>query len=85
MPSERESHPPEWIREIESLRERIARLEEDDRHRGKVEKQLQKERSALLQIIHTVPQSIFWKDRDGIYLGATRRSCRRWASAARPM
>ena len=69
MHPDEQTCPPEPLREIESLRERIARLEEEVRRGRAVETELRKERSALLQIIHTMPQSIFWKDRGSVFLG----------------
>ena len=37
--------------------------------RRRSEEELRESRAMLKQVLDTVPQSIFWKDRDGVYLG----------------
>jgi two-component system NtrC family sensor kinase len=48
-------------------------LERQIAERERANRELRRERSVLQQIIDTVPYSIFWKDRDSVYLGANRK------------
>lgn len=50
----------------------IAFLSSHILYRKKAEKQIRNSKNLLEKIINTVPQSIFWKDRDGRYLGCNK-------------
>lgn len=52
--------------------ERTTALEEEIAERKRAEKILRKNRSMLEQILNTTPQSIFWKDINGVYLGCNQ-------------
>jgi len=71
----------EALREAkEELEQRVARrtselfdineqLKTELSERERVEEELRQGRNMLAQIINTIPQFVFWKDRDSIYLG----------------
>jgi len=48
---------------------RIAGIVQDITERRKAEDALQRNRNMLAQILNSVPQSVFWKDRNSVYLG----------------
>lgn len=51
------------------VRERTSSLEAEIEERKQAEETLRENRATLKQILDTTPQSIFWKDRAGVYLG----------------
>jgi PAS domain S-box-containing protein len=68
--------PAVWLLLIRPLRARTRllaelnrRLEEEILDRRQAEEDLRRSRAVLASILDTVPQSIFWKDREGTYLG----------------
>nr|WP_319396991.1 ABC transporter substrate binding protein [uncultured Desulfobacter sp.] len=54
----------------------IALLSSHILYRKKTEKQIRSSKNLLEKIINTVPQSIFWKDREGRYLGCNKTYAR---------
>jgi diguanylate cyclase (GGDEF)-like protein/PAS domain S-box-containing protein len=52
---------------------RVLGFAENISERKRFEKELYESRQMLQHILDTVPQRVFWKDRDGVYLGANRR------------
>ncbi|MFH2092286.1 MAG: PAS domain S-box protein [Pseudomonadota bacterium] len=52
--------------------ERTTSLEQEIAERKRAEEILRKNRSMLEQILNTTPQSIFWKDINGVYLGCNQ-------------
>jgi two-component system NtrC family sensor kinase len=60
------------IQEITSLRQRIAELEQSESEPKRVEEALQYARNMLQTVLDSIPSSVFWKDRNSIYLGGNR-------------
>jgi PAS domain S-box-containing protein len=65
------------IRERDAQAHAFAEAQEQLRReiveRERAYRELARQRSVLQQIIDTVPYSIFWKDRDSVYLGANQK------------
>jgi PAS domain S-box-containing protein len=57
------------LRQLSDLQAANSRLSGEVRVREEVEANLRNSRNMLAHVMDTVPQSIFWKDRDGVYLG----------------
>jgi PAS domain S-box-containing protein len=57
------------LRQLSDLQSANTRLSGEVRVREEVEANLRNSRNMLTHVMDTVPQSIFWKDRDGVYLG----------------
>lgn len=60
--------------EAATLRRRVAELEARDRDRDRVEAELRASLELLQLVIDSVPQGLFWKGPDFLYLGANRRT-----------
>ncbi len=54
------------------VQKRTVSLEEEIVERKNAEKITEENRSMLTQILNTTPQSIFWKDKNGVYLGCNK-------------
>jgi len=59
-------------RSFEELRQSNEDLASENRERLLVEQQLRENRSMLRNILDTVPQGIFWKDQESVYLGCNQ-------------
>jgi two-component system NtrC family sensor kinase len=66
-------HNDELERTQEKMRQLNASLEEEMRERQRVETRLREKQSLLHGILSHIPYSVFWKDRQGRYLGANRQ------------
>lgn len=55
-----------------SVQQKTASLEEEIEERKQAEERLEENRATLRQILDTAPQSIFWKDINGFYLGCNQ-------------
>jgi len=55
-----------------SVRKKTISLQEEIEERKHSEEMLRKNRSTLKQIMDTTPQSIFWKDINGVFLGCNK-------------
>jgi len=53
-------------------REHFVAVFQDITQRKQVEAALREGRNTLAQIMNSLPQAVFWKDRDGVYLGCNR-------------
>jgi len=66
-----------FLGELETLRLSLIEMVEvlNSRYREKIEAeaQLQRHRNMLKKVLDTIPQAVFWKDRDCIYLGCNRQ------------
>ena len=49
---------------------------EERRHRKNAEDALERNRNMLVQVLNSVPQAVFWKDRNSVYLGCNETFAR---------
>ena len=56
----------------ERVHQSLEEMAEEIAVRRQAETALREHRSTLRQILDTIPQSIFWKDREGVYLGGNQ-------------
>jgi len=59
-----------------SLSEMELRLAEEIREHEKTARDLERQRAALHHVVESLPYCIFWRDRDGVYLGANQNKLR---------
>jgi PAS domain S-box-containing protein len=57
------------IKELTLLRRRMAKLEEAESNRKITEEALRPGGNMLAQVVALIPQAVFWKDRNSVYLG----------------
>ncbi|MET0400863.1 MAG: PAS domain-containing protein, partial [Cystobacter sp.] len=69
-------HNDELERAQEKMRLLNASLEAEMRERQRVEMRLRQKQDLLHSILSHIPYSVFWKDRDGVFLGANRQFAR---------
>ncbi len=60
------------IAELAQLRHRVARLETAEANNKQTEEELYRSRQMLQLVLDTIPQRVFWKDRNFAYLGCNR-------------
>ncbi len=72
-----ENREPEWEAELKRLRDRVCELESMAEGRREVEKTLRDQIQFLQILIDTIPNTIFFKDKDGKYLGCNKAFERR--------
>ncbi len=68
-------------RRVEERTAELARANEalhaEIRERERAEEALRRNRNMLAHIMDSIPQSVFWKDRESVYLGCNRQMARR--------
>lgn len=57
------------ISELHNLRERVAELEKEQSERKREQDELFNSRQMLRSVLDNIPQRVFWKDRNSVYLG----------------
>jgi two-component system, cell cycle sensor histidine kinase and response regulator CckA len=60
----------------QTVQERTKQLTEEIAERRLVEEELHRNRTMLAHVLNSVPQSIFWKDRNSVYLGCNEAFAR---------
>jgi PAS domain S-box-containing protein len=66
------------LSERSSLKNKVAELEKSETERVEAEQALRDSRHMLQTVLDSIPASVFWKDRDSLYLGGNRT----WLTAA---
>jgi two-component system cell cycle sensor histidine kinase/response regulator CckA len=62
--------------EVEALRSRVAELERAAAERQRNEEALRAQQTVLRRILANLPLSVFWKDRQGVFLGCNEQTAR---------
>ncbi len=70
---ELEQHVAERTAQLSQL---VAQLKQEVTERQQVEKQLRESQQLLQMVMNTIPQLIFWKDRNSVYLGCNQNGAK---------
>ena len=70
--NDNEKEHKELLDEINSLRNKLAEMESLREDQKQIRKELQESKEVLEMIINNIPNQIFWKNRDLVYLGSNQ-------------
>jgi len=70
--TDHEKSRDELLAELQSLKEKIADLESFKRDQEHIELELRKSREVLDMLIGNIPNQVFWKSRELVYLGCNK-------------